>query len=198
VQAYNSLVKDGTCLNNGTGNLTGDPLLGSLGDNGGSTLTSLPQPSSPVINAGNHNNLFESHLNLDLNGDGDTTDIVSYDQRGIGYPRLDGAEADMGAVETHTVVSSASAAPPINYTTANVVTLTWSTLSWATAYEVQVSFTSEFGLLLCGGTLQAGNNLSVNTCQLPPGTYYWRVRGKSATQTNTTWSKPDTFVIGIP
>jgi CSLREA domain-containing protein len=196
VQAYNSLVKDGTCLNNGTGNRTGDPLLGSLGDNGGSTLTSLPQPSSPVINAGDSNSLSEATLNLDLNGDGDTADTFDTDQRGAGYTRINGSTVDMGAVEVHTVPTNT--VPPINYHPSSVVTLTWSSLSWATGYEVQVSLDKAFTQLQCGGTLQAGASLSIDTCQLDAGTYYWRVRGKSASQTNATWSTPDTFVIAIP
>jgi CSLREA domain-containing protein len=195
VSAYNTLVKDGTCLNNGTGNRTGDPLLGPLANNGGLTQTQLPLPASPVVNTGNNTYLSEATLNLDLNGDGDTVDTIDTDQRGAGYTRINGSAVDMGAVEVHTVPTNT--VPPINYHPSSVVTLTWSSLSWATGYEVQVSTSSAFTSLPCG-TLQAGNNLSVDTCQLPPGTYYWRVRGKSASQTTATWSTPATFVIAIP
>ncbi len=52
--------------------------LGPLSDNGGPTLTMLPQPGSPVIDAG-----------------GSTT--LTVDQRGL--PRIVGAAVDIGAVE---------------------------------------------------------------------------------------------------
>ncbi len=69
---------------NGTdsGNLVGVPvLLGPLADNGGPTDTRLPGAGSPVIDQGSNPN------------------SLPYDQRGTGYPRVVGAEADMGAVE---------------------------------------------------------------------------------------------------
>lgn len=61
---------------------TGDPKLLSLADNGGPTLTFLPMPGSPVIDAG-HNN--------------PRRDLRLTDQRGL--PRLTGAFVDIGAVE---------------------------------------------------------------------------------------------------
>ena len=53
------------------------PAIGSLAYNGGPTLTLLPQPGSPVIDAGNT--------------------MLTHDQRGA--PRPVGARADFGAVE---------------------------------------------------------------------------------------------------
>ena len=55
-----------------------DPLLGPLQDNGGPTLTRMPAADSPVIDRGNASGQV-------------------YDQRE--YPRVVGAEADIGAVE---------------------------------------------------------------------------------------------------
>jgi uncharacterized repeat protein (TIGR01451 family) len=48
----NNLVEDGSCIANGVGFLSGDPLLGPLADNGGDTLTHALLPSSPAIDAG--------------------------------------------------------------------------------------------------------------------------------------------------
>ncbi|YCM45729.1 choice-of-anchor Q domain-containing protein [Verrucomicrobiaceae bacterium 227] len=53
-----------------------DPILGSLADNGSDTLTMLPFPGSPVINAG-------------------TTTDLNTDQRGLGHSGI----PDIGAVE---------------------------------------------------------------------------------------------------
>ncbi|WP_186774685.1 right-handed parallel beta-helix repeat-containing protein [Allorhodopirellula solitaria] len=58
-----------------------DPLLGSLEDNGGPTLTHAPLPSSPLVDAGNAN----------------VTDTLAEDQRGA--DRIQGAGVDIGAVE---------------------------------------------------------------------------------------------------
>ena len=73
----------------GTGNLSGDPMLGALADNGGPTKTHLPQAGSPVIDA----------------GDPGFAAPPSTDQRG--YARVSGGRIDMGAVE-----SGSGALPP--------------------------------------------------------------------------------------
>jgi CSLREA domain-containing protein len=56
-----------------------DPLLGQLANNGGSTLTRLPQPGSPAINKG------------------DNVGCPAGDQRGV--PRPQAGKCDIGAVE---------------------------------------------------------------------------------------------------
>lgn len=61
--------------------LSGNPMLGPLADNGGRTLTHALLPGSPAIDAGN-------------NSQG-----LAYDQRGIGFPRVRGTRADIGAFE---------------------------------------------------------------------------------------------------
>jgi hypothetical protein len=67
----------------GDGNIDeSDPMLGALIDNGGATLSMLPQPGSPAIDAGSA---------LALNGD-------AVDQRGS--PRTVCAAPDIGAVES--------------------------------------------------------------------------------------------------
>jgi hypothetical protein len=61
--------------------LDDDPLLGTLADNGGATLTHALQAGSPAIDAGNN------------------TVPLSSDQRGSGFPRVKGMAADIGAYE---------------------------------------------------------------------------------------------------
>jgi hypothetical protein len=75
-----------------------DPHLGSLADNGGPTLTHLPQDGSPAIDAGNTNFLNESALGIDFTGDSDVNDTLTRDQRGYA-PRIVGNSVDIGAVE---------------------------------------------------------------------------------------------------
>jgi hypothetical protein len=88
--SHNLIDNHNTCgLTNGVdGNIIGDsffgdpvnPLLGPLADNGGSTLTFLPLPGSPVINAG------------------DNAACPAFDQRGVKRPQ--GAICDIGSVES--------------------------------------------------------------------------------------------------
>jgi hypothetical protein len=66
------------------GTIYADPMLASLSNNGGLTLTHALLPGSPAIDAGNNDA------------------AVSYDQRGTGYPRVIGANADIGAFEFDT------------------------------------------------------------------------------------------------
>ncbi len=64
-------------------NVTGaNPLLQPLGDNGGPTPTHALDKSSPAVNRGSN------------------PDDLANDQRGLGFPRVDGAAADIGAFET--------------------------------------------------------------------------------------------------
>jgi uncharacterized protein (TIGR03032 family) len=68
---------DGNLIGDPNGNGIIDPLLGPLADNGGLTLTHLPQPGSPAIDAAG--------------------DCTGTDQRGATRPQEDAC--DMGAVE---------------------------------------------------------------------------------------------------
>jgi hypothetical protein len=69
-----------------------DPLLGPLANNGGPTLTMLPQPGSPAINNGFV--AFAAGIN--------------FDQRGLGFPRVVGAAVDIGALEVQVILATSS------------------------------------------------------------------------------------------
>ena len=86
INAEFSLIGSGLSCVSGTNvnNLTGDPLLGPLQDNGGPTFTHAVLPGSPAINAGSDALAMNAGL---------TTD-----QRGLG--RFDGAAVDIGAFES--------------------------------------------------------------------------------------------------
>ncbi|MFN0050638.1 MAG: Calx-beta domain-containing protein, partial [Planctomycetales bacterium] len=70
------------------GNLVGtvgspiNPMLSALANHGGSTKTFAPLPGSPVINAGG-------------------TNVLTTDQRGVGFSRTVGVAVDMGALEAN-------------------------------------------------------------------------------------------------
>ena len=79
-----NLVSSGDGIDNPFTGIVADPLLGPLADNGGPTLTMLPLPGSPAIDAGG------------------STDLT-VDQRG--FPRVRGPRVDIGSVETEPVVA---------------------------------------------------------------------------------------------
>lgn len=67
-----------------------DPMLGPLNDNGNTlwSWTHRPEPGSPVIDAGSA-----------------SISAPSFDQRGGGFPRLNGPALDLGALETPAALS---------------------------------------------------------------------------------------------
>ncbi len=102
--ADNCQLESGTSLNDTSSNLDNgtscgfggavgqntNPLLdpGGLANNGGPTETIAIAVNSPAINAGN------DALAVDENGNS-----LQYDQRGSGYPRINGLAVDIGAYE---------------------------------------------------------------------------------------------------
>ncbi|ELR96873.1 choice-of-anchor Q domain-containing protein [Gloeocapsa sp. PCC 73106] len=90
-----------------TDQINTDAKLNPLADNGGFTQTHLPQMDSPAIDAGNQESLPRD-VN-DLDGDGNTTEPILFDQRGVGFNRVVGSELDIGAVE----VQSSSPRPNV-------------------------------------------------------------------------------------
>ncbi len=103
-------VGDGTGLVDGVdGNLVGtssiplDPQLGPLADNGGFTLTHALLEGSPAIDAGDVV-LIAADI-ADIDGDGDTSESIPFDQRGAGFQRIGGTHVDMGAVELQAVAA---------------------------------------------------------------------------------------------
>jgi hypothetical protein len=82
---YNISSDDGGGLLTGPGDqINTDPLLGPLQDNGGPTLTHLPMPGSPAIDA----------------GDPSFARPPYHDQRGPCFYRVFGRRIDVGSVET--------------------------------------------------------------------------------------------------
>jgi predicted outer membrane repeat protein len=82
---YSVCSDDGGGYLNGPGDqINTDPLLGPLRDNGGPTLTHMPLPGSPAIDAGDPN----------------FTPPAFHDQRGSCFHRVFGRRIDVGSVET--------------------------------------------------------------------------------------------------
>lgn len=108
----NNLVEDGSCL----AAINGDPNLGGLADNGGSTQTMALLAGSPAIDAGDDSACAASPVN-------------NLDQRGIARPQ--GMHCDIGAFEyqlspthTATVTSTTTATSTLTPTRTPTNTLT--------------------------------------------------------------------------
>lgn len=98
-----------------TGTQGADPLFGSFDYNGGPTQNLPLNAGSPAIDAG------------------DNAASLLYDQRGVGYPRVGGAKADIGAYESVVVVPPSVASIQIadgsaQRSTIRSITVTFSTL----------------------------------------------------------------------
>jgi hypothetical protein len=75
LDSTHNLVEDGTCQVENSSNISGDPTLGPLADNGGPTWTHALQGGSPAIDAGSsaHCQAFDQRgydRPIDGNGDG--------------------------------------------------------------------------------------------------------------------------------
>ena len=81
VSDSHNLIGDGSCDTGSPTRLSGDPLLGTLADNGGTTLTMLPAAGSPLVNAG------------------DNAACPALDQRGATRTRAALNPCDIGAVD---------------------------------------------------------------------------------------------------
>ncbi len=81
----------------GTGAAPVNALLGPLADNGGPTQTHMLLDGSPAINIADASTIPVDALDAD--GDGNTTELLSVDQRGVGFARLIGTRVDAGAFE---------------------------------------------------------------------------------------------------
>ena len=107
-----------------------DPLLGALADNGGPTLTMLPQPGSPLLDA---------VATADCQAG--SASGVTTDQRGISRPQ--GAGCDIGAVEVFVAATTTTTVPGASTTTVagGSTTTVPGTSAPATPVEAQPTFT---------------------------------------------------------
>lgn len=87
-------------------------------------------------------------------------------------------------------------APQSNYFTTGGPSLTWTAITWAVQYQVQVDNNSNFSSVE-RTFLVAGNSVVV-TPDLPEGRYYYRVRAQRADLTYGGFSAAELFTIDLP
>jgi hypothetical protein len=90
--------------------------------------------------------------------------------------------------------------PPLNYVTTDQPTLTWTALSWASSYQVQVATTTAFTTLEFNQVVSGATQVTIPPENaLPEGIHYWRVRGCTTTTTCAgTWSTPQVLTVDLP
>jgi uncharacterized repeat protein (TIGR01451 family)/CSLREA domain-containing protein len=102
------------------------------------------------------------------------------------------------AIWKFTIASPANGAPPVNLSTTATPTLTWSLVSWATGYELQIDTEASFQLPYADQQQVDAATLSYTTRPLTIGTYYWRIRAKKQDGTWGSWSHVESFTIASP
>jgi CSLREA domain-containing protein len=137
----NNLVEDGSCSTNGTNFLSGDPNLGSLADNGGTTQTFALLTGSPAIDAGD-----------DTVCD-DNPGPNNLDQRGVARPQ--GAHCDIGAYE-YQYQSTVTKLADTNDGVCDSDCSLREAIATA-AYRQTITFASS----LSGGTIHLGSTLNI-------------------------------------
>ncbi|MBS9391304.1 MAG: hypothetical protein HEQ33_21370 [Dolichospermum sp. WA123] len=136
-------------------------LLGSLQNNGGTTQTHALLDGSPAINAGK-NSLVPLDTK-DLDGDGNTTETIPFDQRGTGFSRIVNNLVDIGAFEFQGIPSPIIKINNISIVEGNSGTKTGTvtvTLNAVTDKTVTVNYTT------ANNNAIAGNDYTATSGQL--------------------------------
>ena len=94
-----------------------------------------------------------------------------------------------------TLQSPAGSVPELYHLDTSPITLTWSAVDWATAYEIQVDENRTFPAPLLYTTTTAANKLEAIISVPPAGQYYWRVRAQRANGTWGNWSAVSRFSV---
>jgi len=107
-----------------------------------------------------------------------------------------GNPSDWSVQRQVNLTTPTTAIPILNSYGEAQVPLSWSFISWATGYEIQVDDSSTFTapLVYTGVT----TNRTLTTPPLANGTYYWRVRVRNAANVWGAWSPAATFVVDVP
>ena len=155
-----NLDSDSTCSFNATGDLKSvDPKLGPLQDNGGPTETHALLTGSPAIDTGD-----DSVLGSPL--------FLTTDQRGAGFPRLQGTHVDIGAFEAAPAPNTPPVADPqtVNTTqdTPVLITLTGSDSDTGDILSFKITRLPNSGDLDDGAPLTAPRAIAGDTVTYAP------------------------------
>jgi uncharacterized repeat protein (TIGR01451 family) len=109
-----------------------------------------------------------------------------------------GTASPWSAVFSFTLDSTPGSAPARTAFSTNNPTLSWNTVSWAIAYQVEVSRSSSFTNAVITSGVLSPLNLSWASATLGNGVWFWRVRARKPDGTWGPYSAPETFAIIVP
>lgn len=98
---------------------------------------------------------------------------------------------------TITPSSPPEAAPQRNRFEVAQVSLSWSPISGAAFYELQVAQDPAFSQIVFADNAIPGAQTNRTTSALPDGLYYWRVRARFMNGDTTGWSAVDSFAVVV-
>ncbi|MBI3978123.1 MAG: hypothetical protein HY331_08055 [Chloroflexi bacterium] len=87
--------------------------------------------------------------------------------------------------------------PQANATVGNAPYFTWTPVTGAVSYDIQISIQNTFGTLYDSATVVGTTSHVPRTKSYAPNTYYWRVRGKDVGGNPMTWSAVGSFVVTV-
>jgi hypothetical protein len=110
-----------------------------------------------------------------------------------------GTASPWSLTQSFTLLSTTNAAPVRTLYTTHQPTLVWNRVSWATAYQVEVSDTSNFTGYVIQSDVLSPQELSWVTDYLGNGTWFWHVHAlKADGVTWGSWSNTETFLVLVP
>jgi hypothetical protein len=89
----------------------------------------------------------------------------------------------------------ADVTPTRNLSTTHTPTLTWTALTWASNYQLQISTSQNFK---DAHVYPVSGGQSFTTPSLPNGVYFWRVRGQNDTGGWGAWSPTELIMVNVP
>lgn len=110
----------------------------------------------------------------------------------------DGSFSGWSPIQTVTIASAANAAPVRNYYDTATPLLTWSPITSALEYEIQVATSTKFSAPLSFTAVVPADTQSINTTALADGIYYWRVRARNSANKWGAWSAAESFAVDAP
>lgn len=132
-----------------------------------------------------------------LSGDGRFLSFSSYAVNLV-TPDTNGNVQDVYLAQNPFTTFEPAQFPPRGYYTTLPFELTWTPVTWANRYEVQIDKTSTFAAPVDLTIAVPDNTPHTSVNSLESGSYYWRVRACPLTGVCGAWSAPDSFVLIVP
>jgi hypothetical protein len=112
--------------------------------------------------------------------------------------KADGTHTLWSPVQQVIILAARNAAPALNLMPNPTPTLTWSAISWASQYEVEVARDTSFKSLVDHQFIDSNTLEYTPTEPLPNGTYFWHVRALQEGVGWGSWSAAQNFIISFP